>query len=87
LQYPVITGIAKRVNKSPAQVLLAWAIQRGTALLTTSKTPSRIKENFDVSALPDEAVQEISEGVKVRVRFNAVVETGVPGFIPREKRD
>jgi diketogulonate reductase-like aldo/keto reductase len=85
LQDPVITGIAKRVNKTPAQVLLAWAIQRGTALLTTSKTPNRIKENFDVSTLPEEAVREISEGIKVRVRFNPVVETGVPGFIPRAK--
>src|SRR3954463_11146314 len=83
LEDPVITAIAKRVGKTPAQVLLAWAIQRGTALLTTSKTPSRIKENFDVSALPEEAVREISEGVKTRVRFNAVVETGIPGFIPR----
>jgi diketogulonate reductase-like aldo/keto reductase len=83
LDDPVVTAIAKRVNKTPAQVLLAWAIQRGTALLTTSKTPSRIKENFDVSALPDEAVREISDGIKLRVRFNAVVETGVPGFIPR----
>lgn len=80
---PVITAIAARVNKTPAQVLLAWAIQRGTALLTTSKNPGRIKENFDVSALPDDAVREISDGIKVRVRFNAVVETGVPGFIPR----
>ena len=85
LEDPVITAIAKRVNKTPAQVLLAWAIQRGTALLTTSKTPSRIKENFDVSALPEDAVREISEGIKSRVRFNAVVETGVPGFIPRGK--
>src|ERR1700683_1111965 len=85
LQDPVVTAIAKRVNKTPAQVLLAWAIQRGTALLTTSKTPSRIKENFEVSALPVEAVREISEGIKLQVRFNAVVETGVPGFIPRGK--
>jgi diketogulonate reductase-like aldo/keto reductase len=85
LKDPVITAVAQRVNKTPAQVLLAWAIQRGTALLTTSKTPSRIKENFEVSALPEEAVREISEGVKLRVRFNPVVETGVPGFIPRGK--
>jgi diketogulonate reductase-like aldo/keto reductase len=85
LQDPIVTAIAKRVNKSPAQVLLAWAIQRGTALLTTSKTPSRIKENFDVSALPEDAVREISDGIKTRVRFNPVVETGVPGFIPRAK--
>jgi diketogulonate reductase-like aldo/keto reductase len=85
LEDPVITAIARRVNKTPAQVLLAWAIQRGTALLTTSKTPSRIKENFDVSTLPRDAMREISEGITSRVRFNAVVETGVPGFIPRGK--
>jgi diketogulonate reductase-like aldo/keto reductase len=83
LQDPVIVGIAKRVNKSPAQVLLAWAIQRGTAPLTSSKTPSRIRENFDVSALPEDAVREITEGITTRVRFNPVVKTGVPGFIPR----
>jgi diketogulonate reductase-like aldo/keto reductase len=85
LEDPVITAIAQRVNKTPAQVLLAWAIQRGTALLTTSKTPSRIKENFDVSTIPQEAVEEIIAGITERVRFNAVVETGIPGFIPRGK--
>jgi len=82
---PVVTAIAKRVNKTPAQVLLAWAIQRGTALLTTSKNPDRIRENFDVSAIPNDAMREITDGIKTRVRLNAVVETGVPGFIPRKK--
>ena len=77
----MITSIAKRVT--PAQVPLAWAVQRGTALLTTSKTPSRIQENFDISTLPEDAMKEISEGIKAQQRFNAVVETGVPGFIPR----
>jgi len=47
LQDPIVTAIAKRVGKSPAQVLLAWAVQRGTALLTTSTNPTRIKENFE----------------------------------------
>lgn len=82
---PVITAIANRIGKTPAQVVLAWAIQRGTALLTTSKTPSRIEENFDVSTLHEGAMREINEGIKLRIRFNAVVETGVPGFIPRGK--
>src|SRR3974390_1539324 len=82
---PVITTIANQVGKTPAQVALAWAIQRGTALLTTSKTPSRIKENFDVSTLPEDAMREINDGIKSRMRFNTVVETGVPGFIPRGK--
>jgi diketogulonate reductase-like aldo/keto reductase len=85
LEDPIITAIAQRVRKTPAQVLLAWAIQRGTAPLTTSKNPSRIQENFQVSALPDDAVREINDGIKSRVRFNAVVQTGVPGFIPRAK--
>ena len=83
LDDPVITSIAKQVNKTPAQVALAWAVQRGTALLTTSKTPGRIQENFDISTLPADAMKEISEGIKTRQRFNAVVATGVPGFIPR----
>lgn len=84
LEDPIVLGIAKRVNKTPPQVLLAWAIQRGTAPLTTSKTPSRIKENFEVSAIPEDAVREISDGIQSRIRFNSVVKTGVPGFIPRQ---
>ena len=84
LDDPVITSIARDVNKTPAQVALAWAVQRGTALLTTSKTPSRIQENFDISTLPEDAMREIN-GIQTRQRFNAVVETGVPGFIPRGK--
>ncbi|HET6326509.1 MAG TPA: aldo/keto reductase [Planctomycetaceae bacterium] len=82
-EHPVITAIAKRVNKTPAQVLLAWAIQRGTALLTTATTSDRIKENFEVSTLPEDAMREIREGITSQIRFNAVVTTGVPGFIPR----
>ncbi len=83
LDDPVITAIAQRLGKTPAQVVLAWAVQRGTALLTTSVTPSRIQENFEISALPEDAMQEIRDAVATRIRFNAVVETGVPGFIPR----
>src|SRR5882757_1467933 len=85
IEDPVVTAIANRVGKTPAQVVLAWAIQRGTALLTTTKTPSRLQQNFDISTLPEDAMGEISERIKSRVRFNAVVETGVPGFIPRVK--
>ena len=85
VEHPIITAIAKRVGKTPAQVLLAWAIQRGTALLTTSTIPSQIKENFDISAISEEAMREINDGITSRIRFNAVVKTGVPGFIPRGK--
>ena len=83
VDHPVITGIAKRVHKTPAQIVLAWAVQRGTAFLTTSTTPSRIQENFEISALPEHAMLEIREGITESIRFNSVVGTGVPGFIPR----
>jgi len=84
LDDPVIVSIARRLGKTPAQVVLAWAVQRGTALLTTSTTPSRIHENFDISAIPEDAMREMRD-IKTNVRFNTVVETGVPGFIPRAK--
>jgi diketogulonate reductase-like aldo/keto reductase len=82
---PVITAIAERVHKSPAQVVLSWAAQRGTAFLTTSTKPQRIQENFEVSALPEDAMRDIRDGMSTNVRFNAVVESGVPGFIPRPR--
>ena len=81
---PVIAGIAARVGKTPAQVLLAWAIQRGTAVLTTPRSAARARENFDISPLPQDALDEISR-IQTRQRLNPVVNTGVPGFIPQTK--
>jgi len=79
---PVISQIAARVGKTPAQVLLAWAVQRGTAFLTTPKTAARARENFNISVLPADAFDEINR-IETRQRFNEVVKTGNPGFIPR----
>ena len=81
---PVILAIADRVGKTPAQVLLAWAVQRGTALLTTPKNADRARENFDISALPENALDEINR-IQTRQRLNQVVNTGVPGFIPKRE--
>jgi alcohol dehydrogenase (NADP+) len=80
LENPVIISIAQRVNKTPAQVLLAWAVQRGTAVLTTPKTPDRARENFDISTLPADAMEQINN-IQTRQRFNtSVPQTGIPGF-------
>jgi alcohol dehydrogenase (NADP+) len=79
---PVISAIAERVGKTTAQVALAWAVQRGTAVLTTSTNAGRIHQNFDLSSLPKAALQEMRDGITTSVRFNAVVSTGVPGFVP-----
>ena len=81
---PVITAVAARIKKTSAQVLLAWAVQRGTALLTTPKSAARAKENFDIARLPQDAFDEINR-IQTRQRLNPVVNTGVPGFIPQAK--
>jgi len=82
LEDPVVTAIAARVRKTPGQVLLAWAVQRGTAVLTTTRNAARARENFDISALPNDALEQINR-IETRQRLNPVVTTGVPGFIAR----
>jgi alcohol dehydrogenase (NADP+) len=84
LEDPVISAIAARVGKTPAQVLLAWAVQRGTAVLTTPKSAARARESFDISALPQDALDEMNR-IQTRQRLNQVVTTGIPGFIPQAK--
>src|SRR5580704_10425723 len=59
-------------SKKPLSLsnVLTWAVQRGTAFLTTSVTPARIQENFELSTLPENAMQEIRDRVATRIRFN-----------------
>ena len=84
LEDPVVSAVAAGAGKTPAQVLLAWAVQRGTAVLTTTRTAARARENFDISALSEDAFDEINR-IETRQRLNSVVKTGVPGFIPRDR--
>ena len=62
LDDPVITKIAKRVERTPAQVTLRWAIQRGDVVFPKSVTRSRIEENFDLFdfELADDEMAEIT---------------------------
>jgi diketogulonate reductase-like aldo/keto reductase len=84
LQDKVITDIAASVALTPAQVALSWAVQRGAAFLTTSTKPKRIQENFEISSLPEDAMSDIRNRITTNIRFNTVIDSGVPGFIPRK---
>jgi len=46
LRDSIITAIAQRRGITPAQVLLRWALQRGTAVIPKSVNPGRLRENL-----------------------------------------
>jgi 2,5-diketo-D-gluconate reductase A len=48
LDDPTIDTIARRVGKTPAQVVLRWHIERGDIIFPKSVTPERIKENIEI---------------------------------------
>ncbi|HVE29840.1 MAG TPA: aldo/keto reductase [Mycobacteriales bacterium] len=62
LDDPVITTIAKRLERTPAQVTLRWAIQRGDVVFPKSVSRGRIEENFDLFdfELADDEMAEIT---------------------------
>jgi aldehyde reductase len=48
LEDPVLQGIAKKYNKTSAQIALRWGIQRNTVVIPKSDKVHRLKENIDV---------------------------------------
>jgi 2,5-diketo-D-gluconate reductase A len=48
LDDPVITDIAERHGRTPAQVVLRWHVERGNIVFPKSTTPARIRENFEL---------------------------------------
>jgi 2,5-diketo-D-gluconate reductase A len=45
---PAVTALAERHGKTPAQVLLRWALDRGDIVFPKSLSKARLAENFDV---------------------------------------
>lgn len=68
---PTIKSIAEKKGKTPAQILLRWATQRGVAVIPKSNNQGRLVQNLDVTSwnLDDSEVKEISELDK-GLRFN-----------------
>jgi diketogulonate reductase-like aldo/keto reductase len=48
LDHPVIAGIASRLGRTPAQVIVRWHLQHGTVVIPKSQSPERIRANADV---------------------------------------
>lgn len=46
LEDPGVGAVAARHDATPAQVLIAWALARGTSVIPKSVSPERLRENF-----------------------------------------
>jgi D-xylose reductase len=67
LRQNVVTAAAGRLGKSPAQVVLRWAIQRGTAIVPKTSQPERLAENlalldFELSSDEMQAISALDRG-------------------------
>lgn len=63
LDDPTVVDMAEQVDRTPAQVVLRWHVQRGDIIFPKSTTPKRIEENtriFDFE-LDDTAMERITE--------------------------
>ncbi|MET7285369.1 aldo/keto reductase [Streptomyces sp. NPDC005573] len=62
LEVPAIVAIARKHDRTPAQVVLRWHVQLGNIVIPKSVTPSRIRENVEVFgfSLDDEDLAAIS---------------------------
>ncbi|KZT72355.1 Aldo/keto reductase [Daedalea quercina L-15889] len=69
--YPEVVAIAKRLNATPAQVLVAYGVYRGYSVIPKSVQKERIESNFKQVTLTEEDYQElVALGKRDHVRFN-----------------
>jgi D-xylose reductase len=78
---PVVAAIAAAHGRSPAQVCLRWAVQRGTAAIPKTQRLERLKENLAVFdfALTDDEMRRLDALDRHR-RFNDPAEFGEKAF-------
>ena len=80
---PVLPGIAKKYNKSIAQVLIKFHLQRGLSVIPKSVTPARILQNIqvlDFELSPEDL--ETLQSLKTFVRYCAVADTASHPYYP-----
>ncbi|MEP2987527.1 MAG: aldo/keto reductase [Parasphingorhabdus sp.] len=71
LKEPAVLMAAESHNKTPAQIVLRWGIQRNTSIIPKTKKPARMRENLDIVdfVLSDAEMKAIS-ALNANRRFN-----------------
>ncbi|CEJ61751.1 hypothetical protein PMG11_10271 [Penicillium brasilianum] len=65
-----LVEIGKKYGKTSNQVALAWGISHGRSVIPKSKSPERIKQNFDISFTLDKADTAEIDKLDKKLRFN-----------------
>jgi D-xylose reductase len=66
-----IQSIAKDLNVSPAQLILSWALNRGTSIVVKSSDEERMKENLDASIIKlDPFILDQISALNINKRYN-----------------
>ncbi|MFK7854648.1 MAG: aldo/keto reductase [Granulosicoccus sp.] len=71
LQQDAVLAIAKRLGKTPAQIILRWGVQRGNAIIPKTSKVARLKENaalFDFELSGDD--MKLIDALNKNQRFN-----------------
>jgi D-xylose reductase len=71
LEHDVISAIAKANNKTPAQVLLRWSVEKGICVIPKSSSEGRMVSNHDITSwtLSEEDMAKIAD-LDLNLRFN-----------------
>jgi D-xylose reductase len=83
-EHPVITKLAEKYKKTPAQVLLRWATQRGLAVIPKSNNATRLEQNLSVTSfdLEKEELKSISD-LDRNLRFNNPTDVSASLFVSK----
>lgn len=71
LEEELVKKLAAKYKRTPAQIVLRWAVQRGTAIIPKTTKPERMDENIDLFnfSLTSEEMLSISK-LNKNMRFN-----------------
>lgn len=66
---PSVVAISQKLNKTPAQILLRWALQQNIALIPKARSQKRIEENIDLNFTIPDSDMNVLYNLKTREKY------------------